>query len=161
MKLSTRGRYAVMAMVDLAAHSGTGPVTLAVIAQRQGISRAYLEQLFGHLRRHSLIESVRGPTGGYILSKLADDILIVEIVTAVDEPLQVTRCQGKSGCSHDKSRCATHDLWAALTKQIYQFFANISLSDVLMRRFVQPQDFIKANIQIADIANTNSKAARQ
>lgn len=140
MKLSTKGRYAVMAMVDLANTTSKctngKPVSLADIAYRQDISLSYLEQLLGKLRRNGLVKSVRGPGGGYQLSRSYENIRISDIVTAVDEPLSVTRCkQGSAeGCLHDKSRCLTHDLWQELTNQISLYLNSVSLADVCERR---------------------------
>lgn len=132
MKLSTKGRYAVMAMVDLAIYGGGKPLSLAVIAERQEISLSYLEQLFGKLRRGELVKSVRGPGGGYLLSRPAADIRIADVILAVNEPIQATRCQPGSpnGCRKSKSRCLTHDLWEALGNQIYLFLNSVSLADV-------------------------------
>jgi len=137
MKLSTKGRYAVMAMADLACHGRTGrPVSLADIAQRQEISLSYLEQLFGKLRRGDLVKSVRGPGGGYVLSRSADDTRIADIVLAVDEPIRATRCRVGSpkGCQSDHSRCLTHDLWEELGHQIHLYLSSVSLADVVDRR---------------------------
>ncbi len=135
MKLSTRGRYAVMAMADIAHYSKGEPVTLADIADRQDISQAYLEQLFVKLRRCGLVESARGPGGGYKLAHEAGDIRISDIVLAVDEPLKVTRCEDSSpiGCLNG-SRCLTHDLWEELGRQIHVFLASVSLDDVIHKR---------------------------
>jgi Rrf2 family iron-sulfur cluster assembly transcriptional regulator len=136
MKLSTKGRYAVMAMADLAQHSDGSPITLSEIAERQEISLAYLEQLFAKLRKRGLVESTRGPGGGYRLAVSADDIAISSIVVAVDEPLKVTRCStGKpnSGCV-SAGRCVTHDLWDELGRQIEYFLASVSLGDVVEHR---------------------------
>ena len=135
MKLSTRGRYAVMAMADIA-HSSTGePVSLSDIANRQDISLAYLEQLFARLRKGALVDSVRGPGGGYVLSRPCEDIRIADIVMAVDEPLKVTRCEEFSpkGCVGG-ARCLTHDLWEELGRQIHVFLAAVSLADVVQKR---------------------------
>ncbi len=136
MKLSTKGRYAVMAMVDLAANSEGKPVSLAEIAERQEISLSYLEQLFGKLRRGGLVKSVRGPGGGYLLSRSTDDTRISDIVVAVDEPLRATRCKvGSSvGCRGDNGRCLTHDLWEELVNQIHMFLSSVSLEDVIAKR---------------------------
>lgn len=136
MKLSTRGRYAVMAMVDLAAHAEGKPVTLADIAERQEISLSYLEQLFGKLRRGGLVKSVRGPGGGYILGRGANDTRIADIVLAVDEPIKATRCDLATsiGCRGNRSRCATHDLWEELSHQIHLYLSSVSLADVVSRR---------------------------
>lgn len=136
MKLSTKGRYAVMAMVDLARHSAGKPVALGEIATRQEISLSYLEQLFGRLRRGGLVKSVRGPGGGYLLSRAMDDTRISDIILAVDEPIQATRCKAGSsiGCQSDRSRCLTHDLWAELGSQIHLFLSGVSLLDVIEKR---------------------------
>lgn len=135
MKLSTRGRYAVMALADIAHHSSGEPVSLSDIAGRQDISLAYLEQLFAKLRKGALVESVRGPGGGYKLARQADDIRIADIVMAVDEPLKVTRCMEYSpkGCVAG-TRCLTHDLWEELGRQIHVFLAAVSLADVVNKR---------------------------
>ena len=113
MRLTTKGRFAVTAMVDLAMHHGGGPVTLAEISGRQKISLSYLEQLFGKLRRHRLVESVRGPGGGYNLARDMAKVSVADIILAVDEPIDATQCGGKENC-HDDQKCLTHDLWAAL-----------------------------------------------
>lgn len=135
MKLSTKGRYAVTAMADIALHSGGQPVPLASITERQDISQDYLEQLFLKLRKSGLVESSRGPGGGYRLCRDPEDIRISEIVVAVDEPLQVTRCVGDAieGCTHG-AKCLTHDLWSALGRQIYGFLAAVTLGDVINKR---------------------------
>ncbi len=136
VKLSTKGRYAVMAMVDLAANSGGKPVSLAEIAERQEISLSYLEQLFGKLRRGELVKSVRGPGGGYLLSRSPGETRVSDIVVAVDEPLRATRCEvGSSvGCLSNSGRCLTHDLWEELGNQIHMFLSSVSLEDVIAKR---------------------------
>ena len=136
MKLSTKGRYAVMAMVDLAKFESNKPISLADIADRQEISLSYLEQLFGKLRKGGLVKSVRGPGGGYFLSRTPSHVRISDIILAVDEPIKATRCESGSslGCTGTKSRCLTHDLWAELGNQIYLFLSSISLADVCERR---------------------------
>ncbi|WP_417470109.1 Rrf2 family transcriptional regulator [Maricaulis sp.] len=134
MKLSTKGRYAVMAMADLAAASGGGPVTLAEIASRQSISLSYLEQLFAKLRRADVVTSVRGPGGGYRLSRQAGEIRISDIIVAVDEPLRATRCSNAKGCLADGRRCVTHDLWDELSRHIFLFLSSVTLEDVTQRR---------------------------
>ena len=136
MKLSTKGRYAVMAMVDLAKYETNKPVSLADIAGRQEISLSYLEQLFGRLRKGGLVKSVRGPGGGYMLSRIPAHVRISDIILAVDEPIEATRCKSGSslGCTGAKSRCLTHDLWSELGNQIYMFLSSISLADVCERR---------------------------
>ena len=135
MRLGTKGRYAVMAMTDLARNGCDRAVTLAEIAGRQEISQAYLEQLFAALRRRGLVASVRGPGGGYRLGRSADLISVVDVVRAVDEPLTATRCEGvQIGCLGGGERCATHDLWDALGDHIAHFLAEVSLEDVVQRR---------------------------
>ena len=135
MRLGTKGRYAVMAMTDLARHGRERAVTLAEIAARQEISQAYLEQLFAALRRCGLVASVRGPGGGYRLGRGPETISVGDVVRAVDEPLAATRCEGAStGCLGGGERCATHDLWEALGDHISEFMAGVSLDDVVHRR---------------------------
>lgn len=136
MKLTTKGRYAVTAMLDLALHRGNGPITLADIAQRQGISLSYLEQLFSRLRKKSLVSSVRGPGGGYSLSRDADEIFIGEVISAVDENVDTTRCRGGHNCQNNQ-RCLTHDLWQDLSKRIYDYLNQISLQELMNRKGVQ------------------------
>jgi Rrf2 family iron-sulfur cluster assembly transcriptional regulator len=135
MKLSTKGRYAVMAMVDIGQQGSARPVSLADIAERQDISQEYLEQLFGKLRRAGLVESARGPGGGYRLAREAEEIAIAEIIAAVDEPMRVTRCEGDAidGCVKGE-RCCTHDLWSSIGRQVNTFLANVMLGDVVNRR---------------------------
>ncbi len=125
-----------MAIVDLAQKSGGQPVSLADIAERQDISLSYLEQLFSRLRRYGVVKSVRGPGGGYILSRRAERIQIADIVLAVDEPVRMTRCSPGSpeGCGTDQARCSTHELWEALGNQIYGFLSSVTVADVCARR---------------------------
>jgi Rrf2 family iron-sulfur cluster assembly transcriptional regulator len=140
MRLGTKGRYAVMAMADLARHGRDRAVSLAEIANRQEISLAYLEQLFAALRRQGLVQSVRGPGGGYRLARGSSAINVAEVVLAVDEPLTATRCEGKTvGCLGGGERCATHELWDALGGHIEHFLAGVSLEDVIERRVKPPQ----------------------
>ena len=136
MKLTTKGRYAVTAMLDLALHYGEGPITLADIAQRQGISLSYLEQLFSRLRKRSLVASVRGPGGGYSLGKEAREIYVGEVISAVDENMDTTRCHGAHNCQNNE-HCLTHDLWSDLSNQIYNYLNNISLQDLMDRKAVR------------------------
>lgn len=138
MRLSTKGRYAVMAMVDLAMHSDGKPIALAAIAERQEISLSYLEQLFARLKRNALVKSVRGPGGGYMLAHGADGTRISDIILAVDEPIRATRCDPQSphGCTKTKMRCATHDLWSELSNQIHLFLNSVTLADVVNRRIL-------------------------
>ncbi|MEQ8966391.1 MAG: Rrf2 family transcriptional regulator [Azospirillaceae bacterium] len=138
MRLSTKGRYAVMAMVDLARHGNGRPLSLADIAERQEISLSYLEQLFAKLRRAGLVASVRGPGGGYLLARDATETRISDIILAVDEPIRATRCHPSTavGCHSDKSRCLTHDLWDELGNQIHLYLSSVSLDDVVNRRIL-------------------------
>jgi len=131
MRLTTKGRFAVTAMVDLAMRGGKSPVTLASISERQKISLSYLEQLFGKLRRNNIVESVRGPGGGYYLARPAGKITIAEIVIAVDEPLDATKCGGKGNCLGDEQPCLTHELWMGLSERIYSYLEQVSLQQVV------------------------------
>jgi Rrf2 family iron-sulfur cluster assembly transcriptional regulator len=135
MRLSTKGRYAVTAMMDLAIHAPRGPVTLADISRCQSISLSYLEQLFSKLRRQNLVRGVRGPGGGYQLARSAGEITIAAIIAAVDERVDAT-CGGEADCDGD-STCLTHDLWCSLSKRIYEFLDSISLEDFLSRPSIQ------------------------
>src|SRR5512141_2335617 len=127
MRLTTKGRFAVTAMIDLALRQNNGPVTLAAISQRQQISLSYLEQLFGKLRRHELVESTRGPGGGYSLGRKSD-----EITVAVDEPIDATGCAGKENCmGEDTGRCMTHDLWSSLNQKMIEYLDSISLKSLV------------------------------
>jgi Rrf2 family iron-sulfur cluster assembly transcriptional regulator len=135
MQLSTKGRYAVMAMTDLAGRPTDRATALAEIAQKQQISQAYLEQLFARLRRRGLVTAHRGPGGGYRLAKSAAETSVAEVVTAVDEPLRAIRCSGgKVGCMRDGVRCLTHDLWEETGRQIHDYLASVSLADVASGR---------------------------
>jgi Rrf2 family iron-sulfur cluster assembly transcriptional regulator len=135
MRLTTKGRFAVTAMIDLALRQDKGPVTLSAISQRQEISLSYLEQLFGKLRRHEIVESVRGPGGGYSLARRAEDITVADIIIAVDEPLDATQCGGKENChsqGHEHgARCMTHDLWATLNAKMVEYLDSVSLKDLV------------------------------
>jgi Rrf2 family transcriptional regulator, iron-sulfur cluster assembly transcription factor len=136
VRLTTKGRYAVTAMLDLAYHSEKRPVTLTDIAKRQSISLSYLEQLFARLRRAGMVEGVRGPGGGYQLSRDASQINIADIIAAVDETIDSTRCGGKANCQNTQP-CLTHDLWMGLSEQIRTYLTTISLNDLLQRRPVR------------------------
>jgi len=142
MKLTTKGRFAVTAMVDLAMRQTRGPVTLAAISERQHISLSYLEQLFGKLRRHGVVTSVRGPGGGYNLARPAAELSVAEIVKAVDEPLDATQCGGKENC-HDDRRCMTHDLWATLNEKMHEYLSSVSLGDLVAHQSGKPVAVIK------------------
>jgi Rrf2 family iron-sulfur cluster assembly transcriptional regulator len=129
-------------MVDLAMRHGRGPVTLAAISERQHISLSYLEQLFGKLRRHKLVSSVRGPGGGYNLALQASQITVADIVSAVDEPLDATQCGGKENC-HDEKRCMTHDLWATLNEKMHEYLSSVTLGDLVAHQNGKPVSVIK------------------
>ncbi len=136
MRLTTKGRYAVTAMLDLALHAKEKPITLADISQRQGISLSYLEQLFSRMRKQGLVASARGPGGGYRLSRDANDINIAQVITAVDEKVSVTRCEGRGDC-HNGGPCLTHELWCNLSDQIYDFLNGISLGNLVEEQHVK------------------------
>jgi Rrf2 family iron-sulfur cluster assembly transcriptional regulator len=135
MRLTTKGRFAVTAMIDLALRQGQGPVTLAGISARQEISLSYLEQLFGKLRRHEIVESVRGPGGGYNLARRAEEVTVADIIIAVDEPIDATQCGGKENCHGSEhqhgARCMTHDLWATLNEKMVDYLDSVSLKDLV------------------------------
>ncbi|MER1941934.1 MULTISPECIES: Fe-S cluster assembly transcriptional regulator IscR [unclassified Castellaniella] len=135
MRLTTKGRFAVTAMIDLALRHHSGPVTLAAISARQNISLSYLEQLFGKLRRHELVDSVRGPGGGYTLARHARDVSVADIIFAVDEPLDATSCGGKENCDIGRNghagKCMTHDLWATLSRKMIDYLDSVSLQDLV------------------------------
>ena len=133
MRLTTKGRFAVTAMIDLALRAEDGPVTLAGISERQSISLSYLEQLFGKLRRYSLVDSVRGPGGGYCLARPAGQITVADIVRAVDEPLDATQCGGKENCK-DEERCMTHELWTTLNRKMYEYLTSVTLADLVQKQ---------------------------
>lgn len=130
MRLTTKGRFAVTAMVDLASRGGYAPVTLAGISERQRISLSYLEQLFGKLRRAGIVESVRGPGGGYCMARPAAEVTVAEIITAVDESVEATQCGGEGDC-HDGKPCLTHDLWMGLNKTIYDYLGRVNLKQLV------------------------------
>ncbi len=130
MRLTTKGRFAVTAMVDLGLRHGGGPVTLSDISARQKISLSYLEQLFGKLRRKQIVESVRGPGGGYFLGKDMRELSVAEIILAVDEPIDATQCGGKENC-HDDNKCITHDLWASLNQRIFEYLGSTTLQQLV------------------------------
>lgn len=149
MRLTTKGRFAVTAMIDLALRQHHGPVTLAGISQRQEISLSYLEQLFGKLRRHEIVESVRGPGGGYNLARRPENITVADIIIAVDEPLDATQCGGRENCSgHGEAsgtRCMTHDLWATLNEKMVDYLDSVSLRDLVeqqKQKQVEPQPVV-------------------
>jgi Rrf2 family iron-sulfur cluster assembly transcriptional regulator len=133
MRLTTKGRFAVTAMIDVAMHNSEGPVTLAGVADRQKISLSYLEQLFGKLRRYGLVDSVRGPGGGYNLARPATTVSVADIITAVDEPIDATKCGGKENCQDDK-RCMTHELWANLNTHNFAFQRSVTLEQLVRQQ---------------------------
>jgi Rrf2 family iron-sulfur cluster assembly transcriptional regulator len=152
MRLTTKGRFAVTAMVDLGMRQTHGPVTLAAISERQHISLSYLEQLFGRLRRARLVSSVRGPGGGYNLARPAQNVSVADIIIAVDEPLDATQCGGKENC-HDDKRCMTHDLWATLNEKMQDYLSSVTLADLVAHQGGKPVAVIK------DFRNSSEKVA--
>ncbi len=136
MKLTTKGRYAVTAMLDLALHEAQGPIALADIALRQGLSLAYLEQLFSRLRKYGLVKSARGPGGGYLLGRPAQAITVAEVIQSVDESVDATRCGGRKNCQASEP-CLTHDLWEGLSVHIYAFLSRISLGDLVQQHAIR------------------------
>jgi len=152
MRLTTKGRFAVTAMIDLAMQPGSGPVTLAEISQRQKISLSYLEQLFGKMRRRVLVDSVRGPGGGYRLAKDMAQVSVADIILAVDEPVDSTQCGGKENC-HDGQKCITHDLWANLDQHVVDY-----LSAVTLKQLVDEQKATQNGVvQVQDMRGTLAK----
>ena len=152
MKLTSKGRYAVTAMLDVALHASTGPVPLTDISERQGISLSYLEQLFAKLRKSELVSSVRGPGGGYFLGRDANDISVNAVIAAVDESVDATRCGGKGNCQGG-SRCLTHQLWSNLSDRIESFLSDISLGELVQQEDVkvvaERQDSSRETIRLA------------
>ncbi|WP_426109799.1 Fe-S cluster assembly transcriptional regulator IscR [Massilia sp. PWRC2] len=157
MRLTTKGRFAVTAMIDLALRQGKGPVTLSGISQRQAISLSYLEQLFGKLRRHAIVESIRGPGGGYSLSRSADRVTVADIIIAVDEPLDATQCGGKGNCHGadllSGAHCMTHELWATLNEKMVDYLDSVSLQDLV------DQQQHKSNVEQAVVVLHRNHAA--
>ena len=142
MRLTTKGRFAVTAMLDLAMHGQAGPVTLAGISERQKISLSYLEQLFGKLRRRALVESVRGPGGGYHLAREAALVTVADIVRAVEEPLDSTQCGGRENCRGEQ-RCMTHELWEELNETVYGFLASVNLAQLVEKQHSKPVTVVR------------------
>lgn len=134
MRLTTKGRFAVTAMIDLALRQHAGPVTLAGISERQRISLSYLEQLFGKLRRHQLVSSVRGPGGGYCMAKPLEAVSVADIIHAVDESLDATQCGGRGDCEGDEKPCMTHDLWTSLNEKMFEYLKSVSLADLVAQQ---------------------------
>ncbi|MFV9615292.1 MAG: Rrf2 family transcriptional regulator [Gammaproteobacteria bacterium] len=135
MRLTTKGRYAVTAVLDLALHHDNGPVSLAAISERQGISLSYLEQLFAKLRRNNIVSSTRGPGGGYSLTNTVNDVSVSDIILAVDETCKVVDCDESDGC-HGNYQCLTHDLWQELSNEIRTFLDGITLADIMTQDVV-------------------------
>jgi len=151
MRLTTKGRFAVTAMVDLSMRQTRGPVTLSAISERQHISLSYLEQLFGKLRRHELVESTRGPGGGYSLGRKSEEITVADIIVAVDEPIDATGCAGKENCmGDDAGRCMTHDLWEELNTTVYGFLAGVKLSHLVERQRTRPVSLTRGHARSRD-----------
>ena len=133
MRLTTKGRFAVTAMIDVAMHGTKGPVTLAAVSERQRISLSYLEQLFGKLRRNGLVDSVRGPGGGYTLARASSAVTVADIILAVDEPIDATQCGGRENCKDDR-RCMTHDLWSGLNDHIFSYLHGVTLAQMVTQQ---------------------------
>lgn len=136
MRLTTKGRFAVTAMIDLGMRHQRGPITLAGISERQRISLSYLEQLFGRLRRQGIVDSVRGPGGGYTLARPLEEISVAAIIRAVDEPIDATQCGGLGNC-HDERECMTHDLWTNLNKRIYDYLESVTLGELVAKQLAK------------------------
>ncbi|WP_159566895.1 Fe-S cluster assembly transcriptional regulator IscR [Budvicia diplopodorum] len=149
MRLTSKGRYAVTAMLDVALHSQDGPVPLADISERQGISLSYLEQLFSRLRKNGLVSSVRGPGGGYLLGRSPAEIAVGSVISAVDESVDATRCMGHGGCQSG-TRCLTHTLWHDLSERISSF-----LNDITLAELVKNQEIL----EVADRQNNDTQGA--
>lgn len=147
MRLTTKGRFAVTAMIDLGLRQHHGPVTLAAISQRQDISLSYLEQLFGKLRRHELVASTRGPGGGYTMGRPMSEISVADVIYAVDEPLDATQCGGKENCDNDQ-RCMTHDLWANLNRVMVDYLDSVSLQQLVDE---QRERLVRKGVSIATL----------
>jgi Rrf2 family iron-sulfur cluster assembly transcriptional regulator len=139
MRLTTKGRFAVTAMIDLAMRDGNGPVTLADISERQKISLSYLEQLFGKLRRRGLVASTRGPGGGYRLARGTDTVSVADVILAVDEPIDSTQCGGRENC-RDERKCITHDLWQSLNDHIFEYLRSVTLAQLVAKQKAEGQD---------------------
>ncbi len=153
MRLTTKGRFAVTAMLDVAMNASGGPVTLAAIAERQRISLSYLEQLFGKLRRSGLVDSVRGPGGGYQLARSAEAMTVADIIRAVDEPIDATQCGGRENC-HDDRRCMTHELWAGLNAHIHSFLRGVTLAELVRRQAPRDGEVVVMQDRRASVAST-------
>ncbi|MFM2485003.1 Fe-S cluster assembly transcriptional regulator IscR [Celerinatantimonas yamalensis] len=154
MRLTSKSRYAVTAMLDVALHAGNGPVPLADISERQGISLSYLEQLFSRLRKHGLVSSVRGPGGGYRLGLNANEIAVSMVIHAVDESLDATRCKGKGDCQ-DGDRCLTHSLWENLSNRIAHFLDGITLGELMNERFAEQSSHTHSQPRVSGMSKSH------
>ena len=159
MRLTTKGRFAVTAMLDLALHANDGPVTLANISERQKISLSYLEQLFGRLRRNELVQSVRGPGGGYNLAKPAAQLNVADIIVAVEEQLDSRQCEGREPCMGEK-RCMTHDLWESLNDTVLSFLAGVTLADLVQKQNKQKTQTITGPKSLLKVRPNNASRGR-
>jgi Rrf2 family transcriptional regulator, iron-sulfur cluster assembly transcription factor len=159
MRLTTKGRFAVTAMLDLALHANDGPVTLANISERQKISLSYLEQLFGKLRRNELVQSVRGPGGGYNLAKPAAQLNVADIIVAVEEQLDSRQCEGREPCMGEK-RCMTHDLWESLNDTVLSFLAGVTLADLVQKQNTQKTQTITGPKSLLKVRPNNASRGR-
>jgi Rrf2 family transcriptional regulator, iron-sulfur cluster assembly transcription factor len=159
MRLTTKGRFAVTAMLDLALHANDGPVTLANISERQKISLSYLEQLFGKLRRNELVQSVRGPGGGYNLAKPAAQLNVADIIVAVEEQLDSRQCEGREPCMGEK-RCMTHDLWESLNDTVLNFLAGVTLADLVQKQNTQKTQTITGPKSLLKVRPNNALRGR-
>lgn len=158
MRLTTKGRFAVTAMIDVALYGAKGPVTLAAIAERQKISLSYLEQLFGKLRRQGLVDSVRGPGGGYHLARGPETVAVSDIIVAVDEPIDATQCGGRENCLDDH-RCMTHELWAGLNAHIFAYLRSVTLAELVRQQRVKPSDVAVLHDQRHRAASDSTESA--
>lgn len=155
MRLTTKGRFAVTAMIDLAMRNQGGPVTLADISERQKISLSYLEQLFGKLRRNGLVSSVRGPGGGYNLARKPDEVSVADIILAVDEPIDATQCRGKENC-RDEQKCLTHDLWTELNNHIFEYLRGVTLAVM-----VDKQKSKQSDVSVLEMRDNRASRRRE
>jgi Rrf2 family iron-sulfur cluster assembly transcriptional regulator len=158
MRLTTKGRFAVTAMIDLAMNDSEGPVTLAEISERQRISLSYLEQLFGKLRRRALVSSVRGPGGGYNLARKAEELSVAEIIRAVDEPIDATQCGGMENCRGER-KCLTHDLWASLNDKIFEYLNGVTLAQLVTKAQAEEHQVMELKDQRSGRGHTEPAVA--
>lgn len=158
MRLTTKGRFAVTAVLDLALRQGQGPVSLADISARQKISLSYLEQLFGKLRRNGLVNSTRGPGGGYTLARKPELVTVADVILAVDEPIDATQCGGQENCRDDQAKCLTHDLWTALNDHIFVFLRGITLAQLIAEQR-KKQDAAASGVQVVELHGRRAEPA--